>query len=146
MITIRLGVAALAFVGASMVVTPAHVLAQKKQRDLITREEILASAQKETDLYQAIRSLRPHFLEAPRGIRTMGNTSAAPTMVYIDGTRESTLDALRGIMASTIAEVRYLDPAKAQNELGPTATGGAVMVKRYKGPTAAPRDTGKPAP
>ena len=32
----------------------------------------------------------------------------------------------------TLAEVRYLDPTASQNEFGPAASGGALVVKFYR--------------
>ena len=134
----------LGFVGAVLAITPAESLAQKRQRDRITREEILKSAHSELDLFQVIRSLRPHFLAPPPGVRTLGGANApAPKAVYVDGRRETGVDALRTLMALQVEEVLYLDPTRAENELGLVANGGAVMVKLYKAPRvpAPVRDT-----
>lgn len=120
---------------------PAGVQAQKKQRDLITREEIQKSAQVDGDLYSAIRALRPQFLEPPRGSRTLGNSSMAPLAVYVGKVRQSGMDALQSIMANTVAEVRYLDPARSENEFGITSNGGALIIKLYVAPT--PADSAK---
>jgi hypothetical protein len=137
---------ALLIAGAMLTMYPAAALAQKKNRDLITRDEIMNSAQREQDLWQAVRGLRPHFLAPPRGVRTMGNAPAGETVVVVDGKRDSGLDALRMIMASDVEEVRYLDPSRSQNEFGTFATGGAVVVKLRKGDKLAlpTRDTVKP--
>ena len=108
---------------------PRDAAAQKRQRDLITREELEHSIHHDKDLYRAVRALRPHFLERPRGTRSMGQTTMAPTVLYIDGTRQGDLDALRIIMVTAVQEVQYLDPAKAQEAYGVTHSGGAVLVK-----------------
>ena len=104
---------------------------QKKSRDLITREEIESSPQKDQDIYAVIRSLRPHFLAPARGVRTLGNSTSRMSL-YVDGVRETDAAALKNIMASTVAEVRYLDPTQSESEFGPEANGGAVIVKRIK--------------
>jgi hypothetical protein len=140
----RLAFTILALAGASLFVTPASAIAQKKkQRDIVTREEIEKSAQSALDLFTAVRSLRPHFLEPARGIRTLGNGTVPPTAVYVDGRRETGLDALRSLPAMAAQEIRYLDPTKAAGEYGESAAGGAVVVKLYREPKgpAAPRDT-----
>lgn len=108
---------------------PRDAAAQKRQRDLITREELEHSIHHDKDLYRAVRALRPHFLERPRGTRSMGQTTMAPTVLYIDGTRQGDLDALRMILVTSVEEVQYLDPAKAQEQFGVTHSGGAVLVK-----------------
>jgi hypothetical protein len=148
MTTSRLGFAALLLGGALVVLAPAESLAQKRQRDRITREEILKSAHSELDLFQVVRSLRPHFLAPPPGVRTLGGANApAPVAVYVEGRRETGIDALRTIMALQVEEVRYLDATQAENEFGPRANGGAVLIKLYRAPKAAPtavRDTTAP--
>lgn len=102
---------------------------KKKQRDVITREEIEQGGQMDRDLGSAIRSLRPHFLAPPRGIRTMGAGMIYPVVVYVDGLRQSGTDALVNIMAKDVREVRYLDPSQSSNAYGITANGGAIVVK-----------------
>lgn len=119
---------------AAMAAMPATSQAQKRQRDVITRAEIMASAHKELDLYQVVRSLRPHFLQPRPGVRTLGNSSIAPIAVYVDRKRDIGLEALRTIRPDLVEEVRYLDPSRSGNEFGVTASGGAVLVKLYKAP------------
>lgn len=119
---------ALMLVAAGAVTVPAGLSAQKRQRDVITREELSNSGQKDQDIYAAIRSLRPHFLAPPRGVRTMGAAPPAPVVVYVDDMK-SDLGALRTIPAADALEVRYLEPAKAQDEFGTTHSGGAILVK-----------------
>lgn len=93
------------------------------------REEILSSTAQQGDLLQAIQSLRPQFLAAPRGVYRPSSPTAAPIAVYVDRVRQADLASLRSISASKVAEVRYLDPTSALNEFGPTAGGGALLVK-----------------
>lgn len=146
---IRLGFTALVLAGAWLVLTPDQSLAQKRQRDKITREEILGSAHKNLDIYQVIRSVRPHFVQPPRGVRTLGGSAPpGPIAVFVDGRREPGLDALRQMPASDVEEVRYLDATRSENEYGPSFNGGAILVKLYKGPTipAPARDTTRPPP
>ena len=108
------------------------VLAQTRDRDKITREEILNSSQKQQDLFVVVRGLRPHFLLPPRGVRSMSGRPA-PAVLYINGNRMGELIEMRKILATDAHEVRYLDPAKAENEFGVRHNGGAVMVTLIKG-------------
>jgi hypothetical protein len=130
-------------------VLPTNAQAQKRDRDKITREDIEGSAQKDQDIYQVIRSLRPHFLAPARGSRSMGGSSS-PMALYVDGVRETDVNQLKAIPASVVEEVRYLDPTRSESEYGSNAAGGAVVVKRMKGgaaaptPATAPKDTTKP--
>lgn len=102
-----------------------NVAAPKRQRDVITNEEIMASPQHLVDLLQAIRGLRPQFLEPPLANHTHPNA----TLLYIDGVRQTGgLATLQSIPASSAERVEYLDPGRAESQLGSIATGGAVMV------------------
>ena len=118
---------------AAVAFAPSGALAQKKQRDVIARDEILKSAQKDVDLYAAIQVLRPHFLRAPRGTRSLGGSYTSSLAVYIDKIRQPELDVLQQLKANTVAEVRYLDPSRSQNEYGITANGGAIIITLFKG-------------
>jgi hypothetical protein len=142
MTTVRAGIAALLFAGAGMVLSPTRSAAQKKQRDLLTRAEIQASAKRDDDLYSALRVLRPHFLDTAPGQVSFGASPVMHAIVYIDGRREPSVDGLHTIKASDVEEVRYLDPAHAAVEYGPVASGGAVVIKMHKpspdDPPAAP--------
>jgi hypothetical protein len=147
--TARPGPAVLFALGIPLAVAPAAAEAQnkpKRQRDLVTREEIMESAQREDDLLTALRSLRPRFLAPPTGIRTLGNSVQAPTIVVIDGKPMGNLETLQTIVASTVDEVRYLEPSKAGTEYGQQASGGAVVVKLWRAPkvTKPVADTAKP--
>ena len=144
MTMIRVGVTML-LAAASLAASPADSLAQKRQRDVITADEIQGSAVKTADLHRAIRSLRPHFLTPARGVRTLGNSVVEPLAVYVNGARQSGEDALRTIQAASIEEVRYLDPNKAGNEFGPKASGGALVVKLRKQVDAEPPPPPPPA-
>lgn len=146
MFTIRSAGVALLLAGVWCAALPAAAAAQKKQRDLITREEILESAQKDGDLYAAIRSIRPHFLAAPRGTRTLGMDRNAAggyvqgagaklpdALLYVNDNRLGDIGGLKNILAADVYEVRYLDPTKAEERFGVEAAGGAVMVTLVKG-------------
>jgi hypothetical protein len=98
-----------------------------RDRDLLTYDEIVSSAHDGADLYETLLSLRPHFLQAPLGVQ---RGSAPPgTAVYVDSRRSGGLETLHNIIAGNVEEVRYLSPTQSQNELGPTASLGALMIK-----------------
>ncbi|HEX9483774.1 MAG TPA: hypothetical protein VF929_04310 [Gemmatimonadaceae bacterium] len=135
----RTAVAAMVMLCLAQLSAPRALAAQSKSRDLITREDIENSAQKDADIYSVIRALRPKFLEMPRGVRTLGNSSVRMSL-YVDGARESGFDALKRIPASSVEEVRYQDPSTAESEHGFEASGGALVVKRLKAPATPPPD------
>lgn len=143
------GAAVLIVAAGWLALAPSQGLGQKRQRDVISREEIEQSPQRSEDILRVIRSLRPHFLEGPRGVRQTridpapypgalpvvgaGGSSAAETVVYIERNQLGGVDALRTILADQVGEVRYLDPSRAQTEFGQSAGGGAIVIKLYKG-------------
>ncbi len=116
--------------------------AQKRQRDLITRAELAAIDRQGLDVYQAIRSLRPHFLAPPRGNRNMRGESITATL-YVNGNRQGDVESLKMMMAANVEEVRYLDPTKATEEYGMSHGAGALLVKLVdRGKPAAKPDSG----
>ena len=151
-VSLSLLLAAALFPGAA-----AGQKAPKRERNLIAREELLQAADKFTDLYQAIRSLRPHFLTVNnRGVRTSGVGEGAPKpytkegttratgtggssnmnpvpMVYVDGRKSGEPDILKGLLTRDIDEVRYLTPNDAGMEYGLGHEGGAIVVKTFSG-------------
>ena len=141
MLLLRSSVTTLLLAAAPIALTAGTADAQKRQRNVITREEIMASAHKEQDIYQVIRSLRPHFLQLPAGTRTLGNSRPNELTIAVDGKRETDVNALRTIIAKAVEEVRYLDPVQSENEFGPRSKGGAVLVKLYDASKAVAKDT-----
>jgi hypothetical protein len=129
----RLSLVCLGLVLAGGCVGPkVRAAAPHPQRNLLTREEILNSTYRDLDLYQTVRALRPNFLEPPPAPRSRATNASLPTAVYVNKIRQTDIAALRTLRASDVEEVRYLDPTASQSELGPTAAGGALIVKLRK--------------
>jgi hypothetical protein len=136
-----------AFLGSAFCLTAtSDAVAQKRQRDVITEQELKPSGDKAQDLYQAIRALRPHFLQPPRGNRSMGSYAREPTVVYVDGLRTGDPETLKMLSSRDVIEVRYLEPSKAQEEFGMSHSAGAILVKTIKSRPAARPDSGPPGP
>jgi len=95
-------------------------------RELITSDEIEESTQRNMDLYSAIQSLRPQMLAPPPGIKRVSNDSELA--VYVNKIRQNGVIALRSISAASVSEVRYLNPTQSQNQLGQSASNGAILV------------------
>ena len=106
---------------------PASTGPAPRDRNVLTYEEIVTSAHAGSDLFEAVQSLRPHFLEPPPGIAP-GSVSHTGT-VYIDSRRAGGLEALHSLTAATVEEVRYLGPTQSQNEYGPRATLFTLVVR-----------------
>ncbi len=151
---LRWGALAITLSAAWAALVPLHAQGPKRQRDLISREEIEASPKRTDDIYQVIRSLRPHFLESARGVRRLeidpgamdprtntrtnarvgsGGSNEAETAVYLDRNHIGGIDALKGILAEQVGEVRYLDASKALSEFGVNRGGPAIVIRMYKG-------------
>lgn len=148
--TLMGSLAAVIVATTALAMAPTDAEAQRRDRDLITREELVQSSHKSTDLYQAVRSLRSHFLQGPRGTRSLNATaprigstdpgtvrpSEAPKAVlYVNGSRSGDLEMLRSIQTINVEEVRYLNPNAAAMQFGPGHDGGAILVKLVAGPT-----------
>jgi len=119
-------------VACSIVATaPSHAHAQRKQRDLITIEEFDKIGKLDMILLDAIKLLRPQFLEMPRGVRSLGGGAIHPIMVVVDGRRGDS-QLLLQLQIREVQEVRYLDPSRAQNDYGINANSGAIVVKLIK--------------
>ena len=125
MLALVIGIVALAgCVSAGATARPVR----SPEHNLLTRDEILGSNAREGDLYQAIQSLRPQFLMTPPSVHSAGSTSSSPLSVYIGKLRQAGVESLRSISAFSVMQVRYLDPTASQNEFGPIASGGALVV------------------
>jgi hypothetical protein len=116
-----------------LVVAPQVAEGQKrKQKDVITEQEIDSSAFKDRDAFDMIKGLRPHFFEAPKGIRSMGNSNMAGLLLVVDNVRQTDILGLKGMRARDVKEARYFDPDRSQNEFGAMYNGGAIVVKMRK--------------
>lgn len=112
------------------------------ERNLLTREEILSSNAWQGDLYQAIRSLRPNFFMTPASVHSNASSASMPLAVYIGRIRQAGVESLRTIAATSVVQVRYLDPTASQNEFGPMASGGALVISLYD-PSRIPNAVGE---
>ena len=131
----------------------------KRDRDLITRDELLEAQDKSPELYQAVKRLRPNFLtvlnrgpnstgvgagssgapmcdavqERNCSTRSMGTVVALP-VVYVDGMKTGDPEVLKSFATKNVEEVRYLTATKAEMEFGLGHEGGAILVKLLKNP------------
>ena len=94
------------------------------QRNLLTADELARAG--DVSLYDALRVLRPTFLQA-RSASTTG-TQQAEIQVYIGPLQMEGVGQLREIMAKNVREVRYLEPREANARFGSNHGGGALLV------------------
>lgn len=99
----------------------------RRDRNLITLEE-LEDLQQFT-LLDAIRRLRPRWLQVSRAVNTRGNPQEFPRVI-MDRIPQGELEALGQISVSDVLEVRFLSAADATLKYGTGYAAGAIEVTR----------------
>ena len=94
-------------------------------REVITADELTASTA--TDLYEAMRLLRPTWLRSRGPLSLHGSVSALP-IVYVDGHRMGDVSWLVSIPALSVAEARFLSSSDATTRWGTGHASGAILV------------------
>lgn len=97
---------------------------QRRDRDVITREEIAASP--EHSALNLIRTLRPGML-ADRGKTSIAHQDPG-IMVFLNDQRYGDLSSLDGIEVNSIQEIRFLNAAQAQQRYGMGYPQGVILV------------------
>ena len=95
-------------------------------RYLVTEEELANLGDRSA--FEALQQLRPTFLHS-RDTQTSRNPIPAPVDVFVDGGRTEGVDALKGIRASTVKEMRFYEPQDANTKFGTGHNGGVIAVK-----------------
>ena len=111
--------------------------APTRNRDVITREELIAPSVSNLTVLDAVRSLRPHFLTV-RGQNTVPakdsegkqlvDQESGKVHASIDGNKIVPVEELTGLRAGTVVEVRFLNPAAAMQRFGGSARQGPVIL------------------
>lgn len=111
------------------IITDGQVVAPAtpRNRDVITREEISGASMGSENVLEVVKALRPSFLTV-RGSHALGGSESGTVHASIDGNRVTSLDELRSIQASTIAEIRFLNPSAAMQKFGGSALEGPVIL------------------
>ena len=76
---------------------------------------------------QAIQRMRPQWLRAIRGVRSLGGGSIFPK-VLVDEIQYREIDDLRRMSVSAIAEIRFIGAADATTRFGTGYTAGLILV------------------
>jgi hypothetical protein len=95
-------------------------------RDVLTAEEL--ATVNETNLYDAIKKLRPMFLVS-RGATSLRIGESTLPRVYLDGSPYGDPESLRNMPLTGIYEVRFIDSRDATILYGTGHTAGIIMVK-----------------
>ena len=101
---------------------------QRGSRDVITQEEI-ANTDVQTAL-DAVRRLRPNFLQTHGGASTSITQGPQDVVVYVDNTRMGGPSALAQIPINDVKEIQYLNGTDATQRFGTGHGSGAIIVIR----------------
>jgi len=112
-----------------VLIVPDSLSAQKKKRGdrmRITQDELVEAAANVNTAADVIRTLRPQWLNAARGLGTQldgsgGGGGATEAVLYIDDIRQPSLNELQSVKASSIVEMRFLDQNRAISDAWPRA-------------------------
>ncbi|HEX6575173.1 MAG TPA: hypothetical protein VF042_09380 [Gemmatimonadaceae bacterium] len=86
-----------------------------------------------TNAYDLVYRLRPHWLRAgATGSIGGGSINNQVTLVYLDGSKIGTIEALRSISASGIKTMEWLESSRASivlSDIGNEPIAGAISIK-----------------
>ena len=101
-----------------------------QSRTLIVREDILDAGTVYRSAYEVIQSLQPTWLRkrSNRIMNDQNETMEGDIVVYLNGTRMGGPEALRDIVPDSIAQIEFLDAARAVR-LGTGHQHGAILVE-----------------
>lgn len=95
------------------------------ERNVLTTADLARAG--DVSLYDAIRTLRPTFLQE-RPASMAGTLQKAPIQVYVGPLQMEGVEHLREIMAKNVQEVRYLEPREANARFGGNHGTGALLI------------------
>jgi hypothetical protein len=102
-----------------------------RNRDVITKEELQSGTLSSQSVLDVVTSLRPSYLTV-RGLHNVaavgGDPEAGKVHASIDGNKVVGLEELRGIVASTVKEIRFLNPSAAMQKFGSDSREGPVIL------------------
>ncbi|NOT09938.1 MAG: hypothetical protein HOP28_17235 [Gemmatimonadales bacterium] len=136
---------ALALAVGLTVLAPAPATAQKRQRDLISREEI-DQLQGVLTAYEAVKKLHGEWLRSKSRITNNaegGGTVAPGPNVYVNGVRSGDVTFLESISLQTVQEMRFLTASQAESRFGSGNLAGVIAVTMR---STLKQDSTKPKP
>jgi len=96
-----------------------------RDANFITTEEIVAS--QTTNVYDAIKNLRPMFLRS-RGQTTFDPSIVQTAVVFVDGQRFGSVETLRTMPVVQVTSIRFLTASDATTKYGTGYTAGVIEV------------------
>ena len=104
---------------------------QESSRDRVTSAEIAATPG--TSAYDLVFKLRPHWLRAgSTGSIGGGTVTNQVTLVYLDGSKIGTIEALRSITSAGIKTMEWIQASRAAvvlSDIGNDPIAGAISIK-----------------
>lgn len=98
---------------------------QNSNRDRITSEEVAEASSSANSTYALVQRLRPHWLRK-RGRHSIENPG--DILVYVDGSRFGTPQALQSLNVENVASLQFLNAAQATNRYGTGHDHGVILV------------------
>jgi hypothetical protein len=115
------GLVAAAFVSCA----PPATVVSGRDRNVITREEILAS--QASNAYDAVSRLRPNFMNS-HGPTTINGPDTGYPKVYLDHILLGDLSSLKALNPTGILSIHYYNGAEASSRFGLDNVSGAIEV------------------
>jgi hypothetical protein len=109
----------------SLSCAPPATARASRDSNVITSEEIVAS--QTTNAYDAVRRLRPNFLNS-RGPTTINGGGSAYARVYLDRVLFGDINSLKNLSVNGIREIHYYNGPEASGRFGLDNTAGAIEV------------------
>jgi len=111
----------------------AQAARRRGDRNKLTRIELDEAGATIVTARDAVRVLRPQWLQPPRGDIASsdfmgGGGGATEVVVYIDGVRQPDLEALVTVPAAKLVELKYLDQNRGVQMYGPGHERGVIEV------------------
>lgn len=130
--TVTCAVLGLSFAGCASSGTSGNSRVTESSPDRITFVEIQATSGAQT-AYDLIRRLRPRWLQQAGTTASIagGRVSGQVLLVYLDGNRLGTADALKTLSATGIKNMQYYDAVRASTilrEVGSDPISGAIVI------------------
>jgi hypothetical protein len=110
---------------------------RRGDRSKLTRQDLDEGGTSIVTARDAIRILRPHWLQPPVGRMASSNLTdagggAQTVVIYLDGTRQSDHEVLNTVRNIEIHEMRYLDQNRAIGVHGPGHEAGVIEIVTVK--------------
>ena len=109
--------------------TPLHAV--QRRSSVLTAEEIEQSGTAYSNAYEAVRTLRPRWLQVHelRRLPQRGDpATSTPVFVYVNDVNMGDVDYLKTIPLSSVLEMRWLDANETAGRYGPTDGQAAIVV------------------